>query len=199
MSKTYYLPDRANDPVRVLDRTQTLFSGLMLQSYYGLYVYEKVLGYVKPHWICEIGTATGMLSLYFANWAFLNHIPFMTIDNGSAEHAWPLNKEAKHLIELLGGVVLRENCFRSKRLKQFIERHNKGFLLCDGGNKRKELATFGPKVYVGTVITVHDWGTEACLDDMIPEVEFLQPFHSESIVNGAKIAVMTRVPTQLKG
>lgn len=39
-------------------------------------------------------------------------------------------------------------------------------LFCDGGNKPRELANFAPMCPVGSVILVHDWGTETLPSDV---------------------------------
>ena len=67
-----------------LNDRQTLFGLKMLQSYTGLIHYEDVLNAHKNRieWICEIGTATGSLSMFLAVWAKRLQIPFATIDTG---------------------------------------------------------------------------------------------------------------------
>lgn len=39
-------------------------------------------------------------------------------------------------------------------------------LFCDGGNKPRELKIFPPALAAGSVILVHDWGTETFLNDV---------------------------------
>ena len=39
-------------------------------------------------------------------------------------------------------------------------------LLCDGGNKPRELRTFPPMCVPGSVVVAHDWGTETLASDV---------------------------------
>lgn len=49
-------------------------------------------------------------------------------------------------------------------------------LLCDGGNKPRELKTFPPMCAPGSMFFVHDWGTET-LPEHVPD--FLEEWHGE--------------------
>jgi hypothetical protein len=49
-------------------------------------------------------------------------------------------------------------------------------LLCDGGNKPRELALFPPRCAPGSVFLVHDWGTET-LPEHVPD--FLEELYGE--------------------
>ncbi len=49
-------------------------------------------------------------------------------------------------------------------------------LFCDGGNKPRELKTFPPYLEKGSVVLVHDWGTETLPSD-VPE--FLREVHGD--------------------
>lgn len=49
-------------------------------------------------------------------------------------------------------------------------------LFCDGGNKPRELRTFPPALAEGSVILVHDWGTETMPED-VPD--FLEETNGE--------------------
>jgi hypothetical protein len=49
-------------------------------------------------------------------------------------------------------------------------------LLCDGGNKPRELKMFPPMCAEGSVILVHDWGTETLPSD-VPD--FLEELYGE--------------------
>jgi hypothetical protein len=49
-------------------------------------------------------------------------------------------------------------------------------LLCDGGNKPRELRTFPPMCAPGSVVVAHDWGTETLPSD-VPD--FLEELYGE--------------------
>lgn len=49
-------------------------------------------------------------------------------------------------------------------------------LFCDGGNKPRELRTFPPYLAEGSIVAVHDWGTETLPGD-VPDT--LEPIFEE--------------------
>lgn len=49
-------------------------------------------------------------------------------------------------------------------------------LFCDGGNKPRELHTFPPYLAQGSIVAVHDWGTETLPKD-VPE--FMEPIYED--------------------
>lgn len=180
-------------------QSNTLFGKQVLQSYAGIVLYEKLLTEYENriHWICEIGTATGMLALYFAVWARLRYIPFITIDNGAADWAWPMRAETRSCLKDLNARVIRGNCFQTPHYADICTqlRKSSGFLLCDGGNKPKELKKFGPHAGKGSIIVCHDWPIEFKAADVeaVPEVTYLEPWHTMSLEGGTKAAVLERI------
>lgn len=60
-------------------------------------------------------------------------------------------------------------------------------LFCDGGNKPRELKTFPPHLPRGSIVVVHDWGTETLPSD-VPD--FLEELYGD---NCDQLGSMSRV------
>jgi hypothetical protein len=54
-------------------------------------------------------------------------------------------------------------------------------LFCDGGNKPRELKTFPPMLSEGSVVLVHDWGTETLQKDVPDFLEEIYGDYCDSI------------------
>jgi hypothetical protein len=63
-------------------------------------------------------------------------------------------------------------------------------LLCDGGNKPRELKTFPPMCPEGSVILVHDWGTETLASDVPDFLEELYGDFCDSVGSVTRIFKM---------
>lgn len=180
-----------------LNSKQTLFGLRILQSYEGLIMYEEVLNAYKKRikWVCEIGTATGSLSLFLAAWAKNIEIPFLTFDTGETQNKLPFSKATENAIRCLSGKIVRDDCFSDTSYKLIQEQTSQdpGLLFCDGGNKAKEVATFAPMTVVGSIIIAHDWDVEFKSEhvDAVSQVDYLQPWHNRCI-EGGHAAIMVR-------
>lgn len=175
-----------------------LFGRYVQQSHAGLLVYEQLLEAHREriHWLVEIGTGTGSLSLYWALWARLRGVPFLTVDNGAAAHAWHPSPIVYELLALLGAQVKVANCFSgvSYALISSQIRGTPGLLFCDGGDKELELRVFAPLAASASLIVVHDWPIEidATIIESVSEVHYYEPWHSQSLELGTKAAILCR-------
>jgi cephalosporin hydroxylase len=65
--------------------------------------------------------------------------------------------------DLPNAVIITGNCFEPKifdTIATLIRNAHGTLLLCDGGNKAKEIYAFQALMKSGDLITVHDWGVE---------------------------------------
>lgn len=65
----------------------------------------------------------------------------------------------------------------SDKTKQTVETlayHRPAYLVCDGGDKEREFREYAPLLPTGSVISVHDWGTEVNQLTGIPMRAFQQ-------------------------
>ena len=63
-------------------------------------------------------------------------------------------------------------------------------LLCDGGNKPRELRTFPPMCAPGSVVVAHDWGTETLPSDVPDFLEELYGDFCDSVGSVTRVFKM---------
>lgn len=97
--------------------------------------------------IVELGTYKGGFSLYLAAQAEIRDIFFRTYDIVGPKRRIP-------------GFVSIDIFACADEIGRHLERHDPVILLCDGGNKARELQTFSRYLNPASVIVVHDWKTE---------------------------------------
>lgn len=104
--------------------------------------------------IVELGTWQGGFSLYLAAQAFARGIDFTTIDATAPDREIPgfIRMDIWRQADQLGGLL--------KALEPVI-------LLCDNGNKPRELRTFPAYLQdPRSLVVVHDWMTEVLPSDV---------------------------------
>ena len=117
--------------------------------------FSTLLKILSPKSIIEIGTGIGGLTGMIGVYAFQKEIEFHSFDIKSN-----LNK-TKKLLDALNVLlhyddVLSDN--GSRVVIDLIKNAKKPlFLLCDGGDKKKEINTFAKYLEVGDVIMAHDY------------------------------------------
>lgn len=117
--------------------------------------------------IVELGTWQGGFSYYLDMQARARGLGFHTYDVIQPERDIP-------------GFIHSDIYRHHKSLGEFFHTLGKIALFCDGGNKPRELATFPPYLRAGSIVAVHDWGTETLPKD-VPD--FLEPLYSEYLEN----------------
>lgn len=139
-------------------RLATSFGGVIAyQIWADFYLWELVLN-DRPALgaIIEIGSAEGGFSRYLWAQAELRGMDFWTCDalepaarppGFERVDVWAKPDYVRYIIRETGKPVI---------------------LLCDGGNKPREAETFGPMLPPGSLLVVHDWGTEFLPAD-VPE------------------------------
>ena len=182
------LIDRLLAPSR--SKHRSMFGVKTQSSWATAFVFDHLLTVHRKEvrWIVEIGTGRGGMSLMLAMWAKVNGVPFWTIDlNDFRSH------EVNGALVHLRASVIVDDVFQRQG---FVSRwHNTGFLLCDGGDKPRELATFAPMVPLGTLIAVHDFGIEIKPEHVsaVPCVRYYEPWHAQSIEMNTTAAILRRV------
>lgn len=121
----------------------TLFNRPIGQSWEDLAIWEQVLN-ENPHIfeIIEIGTWHGAMSLYLWTQAQARKIHFRTYDINN------LIYPPFHFFQM---DVLKNTILLNKQ---------DVILLCDGGNKVKEVEKYGELLTDDSILAVHDWLTE---------------------------------------
>lgn len=97
--------------------------------------------------IVELGTWEGGFACYLAAQARSRGISFRTYDVTAPSHAIP-------------GFVQLDIFREAEQIGEYLRGEDPVILLCDGGNKAREVKTFSPYLSPESRIVVHDWGTE---------------------------------------
>lgn len=134
-----------------------------VQAWQDLMLWEGFLNFSEPKAIVEIGTLQGGLSLYLKHQADSRKAKFFTIDfqKYCDFSRFPNSTLLPHFIHA--------DVWDKKTVEPLIaDNSNKPLaLLCDGGNKPKEMQTFTPLLSVGDFAIVHDWGNEVSDADLV--------------------------------
>lgn len=129
------------------------------QLWVDFFLWERLLNLLpETRAVLELGTNGGGFSLYLQSQCDIRGMEFHTFDSTSpiAEdklhnfHEMHIFLERREVIDIMnsfGGPII---------------------LLCDNGNKQRELETFSGRMPDGSVVAVHDWGTEI-LPEHIPD------------------------------
>lgn len=125
------------------------------QHHSDLFVWEKVLNnYPDLKQIVEIGTWHGGMSWFLWVQTQARGMSFVTCDVVEPLVAIPCFQQInvfspagrRELMELIGDEPM--------------------LLFCDGGNKPRELKDFTGNLPEGSLVAVHDWGTETLVSDV---------------------------------
>lgn len=128
-----------------------LFGQRMSQAKGILDVFSHFLGREKFNLIVELGTGRGTLSSFFGLYRVLTKTNMHTFD----VNVYPNERALKDL----GIVVHTEDIFSTSTVKDLIQNDlsSKILLVCDNGNKIRELNTFSPYLKPGDFVMAHDY------------------------------------------
>lgn len=182
----------ATTPDLLHDITVTSFGGIPCAQIYADFVaWEAILNtHPEVKAIVEIGTWTGGFSMWLLAQADIRALEFTTYD---VIPPWEVEGGvSKRAADFAGGL----DCFEQMDVFHRADEFREGLaayvelgpivLFCDGGNKPRELREFSASTPPGSLVAVHDWGTETFAKD-VPAL--LEPIHHEYLEN---IGSMTR-------
>lgn len=163
MPNTHYQLDQSGvDNINTTNIFTSSFAGVhLVQAWQDLMLWERFLHQYPPKFILEIGTFDGGLAVYLAIQARSLGAKFITVDfMDYAYHDHPLWSQMG-MDQCFWQVDVWSPDF-SNRLDSLLasEENHPFLLLCDGGNKPKEMQTFTPRLKPGDMAAVHDWGNE---------------------------------------
>lgn len=129
------------------------------QMWADFYLWEVLLN-ERPsaNAIVELGTWEGGFSRYLAAQADGRGMLFRTYDIVTPKRPVP-------------GFQKIDIYADAESIGDFLERYDPLLLLCDGGNKPRELQTFSWYLSPDSLLVVHDWNEEITLDDVPGNVE----------------------------
>lgn len=106
-----------------------------------------------PKQIVEIGTLNGAFTTALAFHSWLSKCKVYSFDLCVCP-----NEDWKALSAFLGIEFIRKDVFDNvDTVKSLVQRPGTSYLLCDGGNKRREFNLFAPFIKPGDVIAAHDY------------------------------------------
>lgn len=169
-----------------------LFIGQRMQHSYYLWheLNNQFLNNKHIEKIVEIGTGTGALTVLFGLFGLLINAEVLTLDIDKS-----LSKRIHPIFDKLDVETLwrDENSIETRgRIRKFIG-GKPCYIFCDGGDKVKELRYWSRHIVPGSLISVHDWGTEVFPED-VPN-EGLEPYR-EDYWNVMNIQTATWTKTQ---
>lgn len=114
--------------------------------------------------IVEFGTYHGALSVYLGLWGLRLGVPVYTYD------IVDLRGGVEDLLDRLGVSFRQEDVFSesARHTVQLLCERGPIYLLCDGGDKWREFNEYFSLLPVGSLISIHDWGTEVKQDIEAP-------------------------------
>lgn len=137
------------------------FGGVFCAQYWAEFVLWEALLNERPYdTLVELGTFDGGFSLYLAAQAHCRDMSFRTYDIHTPPRKIP-------------GFVPIDIYAHAEEIGDHMRRHDPVIVLCDGGNKPRELKTFSRYVTEESTLVVHDWGTEFLSSDIPENVEMV--------------------------
>ena len=154
----------------ILQRNAPFLGKDMLQHWTDVLAVELALNAYdgpKPlRQIVELGTYNGRLSLILLLQAIERQAMFLTVDR--RDHV-DLDSPAACYLHLRAHYI--QGDVFSRPIYDIVRhalRCRPVFLLCDNGNKSREVHTFVPFLTKGDLLGVHDWGSQVVEEDIAP-------------------------------
>jgi predicted O-methyltransferase YrrM len=154
------------------DRWHNTFLGIHQQHTYWLYkVIDDVLD-CNPQIdrFIEIGTGNGALSVFLGLHALKRGTFLFTYDIKERK----AKKELDQIFKALDIVFVQADCFDHPHLGIVGDIETPIFLMCDGGDKKKEFNYFAPFLPKGSIIAAHDYGVEILPEHISETVQTLE-------------------------
>jgi len=137
------------------------FAGIpVAQFWVEFHLWETLLNEREYLGIVELGTLHGGFSLYLASQAEHRGMFFRTYDIRVPPRRIP-------------GFCKIDIYAHADEIGEHMRRNDPVIVLCDGGNKPRELKTFSRYVTAKSLLVTHDWGTEMLRSDIPENVEMV--------------------------
>lgn len=178
-----------------------LYGDHVQQSHVALWYYEQLVYDHWTEWIIEIGMGCGASSAYFSTLAFCKGIPYLGIDDLKGDYEPPVYNREKNLevVRRMGGTILVADEFSEESVAAIkeIASDTPGFILCDGGDKPREIMELATLCCPGSIVAGHDWvakpqrgfWSDRDLGDR-SRVDFYEPANAKASALGAVFAVL---------
>jgi glycosyltransferase involved in cell wall biosynthesis len=142
------------------------------------YTYAALSGIMathRPQQIIELGTAEGALTTYFGLLGTQYGIPVHSFDIEDKR-----SNATRAIHDRLGVHFHEHNVLDNpKKVRRLLGRGLRTYLLCDNGDKPKEVELYGKWLKSGSVLSVHDWLTEVHPDEVAEFVKGWEPWKKD--------------------
>jgi hypothetical protein len=158
-----------------------ILGGGASQNFAAFKLLENYIAYEKPEYVVEIGSQKGGLSVYLGTIACVTEqFIFHTFDISKSDWNNRENEGVGHWFEKMESICPFCKSFESDIFSEFsynlisenIKKY-KTLIICDGGNKPKEIQIFSTLLKSGDMIMAHDFGHE--IFDHHVDYNILQP------------------------
>ena len=188
-----FTPDTFDRDVNFHELNIRFLAGGASQSFAAFVLLEYYIAACQPEYVVEIGSQKGSLSLCIANHACASE-QFVF-------HTFEIDKQTHWNNRFCGGVghwfekleTISPYC-KSFELDVFGDKaqtivrnniaNNKTLIICDGGDKVREVCEYGHFLKPGDMIMAHDFGTEIFdkdIDMEILNIEYHEPWNTRFI------------------
>jgi cephalosporin hydroxylase len=151
------------------------FGGVHAAQYWVEFIlWEVLLNERRYDSIIELGTWEGGFSLYLNAQAEARGMSFRTYDVHQPARSIP-------------GFVQIDIFAKAEEIGEHMRRAEPVIVLCDGGNKPRELKTFARYVTPESTLVVHDWGTEFLEKDIPETVEMIHKDWCEELNSASRV------------
>src|SRR5262245_31923884 len=124
--------------------------------------------------VIELGTLDGGFSLYLATQAEQRGMLFRTYDVRKPDGD-------------ITGFVQLDIYGCAEAIGEHMRRHEPVIVLCDGGNKPRELKTCSRYVTAESTLVVHDWGSEIFPEDVPANVEMVHEAWCQELGSASRV------------
>jgi len=157
----------------------------MCQNRLAVPIWSYAIEEMRPDRVIEIGSYNGALATALGLTCKAIGAKMITYDiNRPSEAIVPIG-------EALGVVFQVASCWdRQAEIGALIGSPGPSMVLCDGGDKPRELDTFARYLKTGDVIAAHDYDAVHEVDSSVPQAERPWPFSEIVKAQGDEIAAM---------
>lgn len=158
-----------NVDIKLQEVNTRILGGGASQNFAALKLLEYYIAYEKPEYVVEIGSQKGGLSVYLGTIAcateqFIFHTfeidknkDWYNRENEGVGHWFEKMETISPFCKSIEGNIFSEEIFNF--IKSYVDKY-KTIIICDGGNKPREISLYTEVLKTGDIIMAHDYNIE---------------------------------------